>query len=66
MNWGNLSLQVTLEGVKVKIQEDPTLSKSQVSLHCLVRTLKCECRGFLLELQSPIPRAQNGSNTVPT
>ena len=66
MNWGNLSLQVTLEGVKVKIQDDPTLSKSQVSLHCLVRTLKCECRGFLLELQSPIPRAQNGSNTVPT
>ena len=49
MNWGNLSLQVNLGGVKVKIKGDPTLSNSQVSLHCLVRTLKCECQAVLLE-----------------
>ena len=55
MNWGNLCLQVTLEGAKVKIHGDPTLSKSQVSLHSLVRTLKRERHGVLLELQSAIP-----------
>ena len=51
MNWGNLCLQVTLGGVKVKIQGDPTLSKSQVSLNNLVRTLKREGQGILVELQ---------------
>ena len=38
--------------VKVKIQGDPTLSKSQVSFHCLARTLRQERQGLLLELQA--------------
>ena len=50
MNWGNLCLQVTLGGVKVKIQGDSTLSKSQVSLNSLVRILKRERQGILVEL----------------
>ena len=42
MNWRNFCLQVTLEWAKVMIQGDPTMSKSQVSLHSLVCTLKWE------------------------
>ena len=49
MKWGNLCLQVTLGGVKVKIQ--PALSNSQVSLNSLVRTMKREVQGILVELQ---------------
>ena len=66
MNWGNLCLQVTLERAKVKIQGDPTLSKSQVSLHSLVHTLKRERQDILLELQSAIPGAQLEPDSVPT
>ena len=66
MNWGNLCLQVTLEGSKVQIQGNPTLSKSQVSLHSLICSLKRERQGVLLELQSSIPRAQLEPDLVPT
>ena len=51
MNWGNLCLQVIFYGIKVKIIGDPTLSRSQVSLNNLVRTLKREGHDILLELQ---------------
>ena len=46
MNWGNLCLQFISNGLKVKIQGDPTLSRSQVSLNNLVRTLKREGRAY--------------------
>ena len=40
MSWGNLSLRVTLDGHKVTIQGDPTLSRAQVSPNSMARTLK--------------------------
>ena len=42
MNWGNLCLQVEMEGQKVMIQGDPRLSRAQVSLHNMVRFIKKE------------------------
>ena len=52
MNWGNLCLQITVGRTQVKIQGDPTLFKSQVSLHSLVRALKRGKQGILLELKT--------------
>ena len=52
MNWGNLCLQITMGRTQVKIQGYSTLSKSQVSLHSLVRALKREKQGILLELKT--------------
>ena len=52
MNWGNLCLQFIYDGIKVKIQGEPTLSRSRVSLNNLLRTLKREGQGILLELQT--------------
>ena len=63
MNWGNLCLQVTLGGVKVKIQGDPALSKSQVSLNILVRTLKREGQGILVELQTMTTESETPATT---
>ena len=42
MNWGNLCLYVEMEGRKVTIQGDLTLSRAQVSLHSMVRIIKKE------------------------
>lgn len=50
MNWGKLSLQVTLGGCKVKLQGDPSLCHSQVSLHSMRRTIQHEGQGLYLEL----------------
>ena len=55
MNSGNLYLHITVGGTKVRIQGDLALSKSQVSLHNLVQTLKRERRGILLELRPVKP-----------
>ena len=68
MNWGNLCLQVTLGGGKVKIQGDPTLSKSQVSLNSLVRTLKREGQGILVlvELQTMTTESETPATTTLT
>ena len=52
MNWGNLCLQIIVGRIRVKIQGDLTISKSQVSLHSLVRALKRGKQGILLELKT--------------
>ena len=52
MNWENLCLQITVGRTQVKIQRDPTLSKSQVSLHSLVQALKRQKQGILLVLKT--------------
>ena len=44
MNWGNPCLQVEMEGRKVAIQGDPTLSRAQVSLHNMARIIKKEVK----------------------
>ena len=66
MNWGNLCLQVTVDGVLVKIQGDLTLSKLQVSLHSLIRTLKRERHGILLELQLDVVEGKNEVDSITT
>lgn len=50
MNWGNLSLMVTIGGCKVKIQGDLTLCHSKTTLNSMLRTIHEEGQGILLEL----------------
>ncbi|XP_010270441.1 PREDICTED: uncharacterized protein LOC104606771 [Nelumbo nucifera] len=51
MNWGNMSMKLNLGGVQVKLQGDPSLCSSQVSLHAMMRNLQHEGQGVLLELK---------------
>ena len=66
MTWGNLCLQFTVDGVLVKIQGDPTLSKLQASLHSLIHTLKRERQGILLELQLDVAEGKNEADLIST
>ena len=63
MNWGNLCLQITVGRTQAKIQGDSTLSKSQVSLHSLVRALKKEKQGILLKLKTMTAADKEEMNT---
>ncbi|XP_019054932.1 PREDICTED: uncharacterized protein LOC109115387 [Nelumbo nucifera] len=51
MNWGNMSMKLNLGGVRVKLQGDPSLCSSQVSLHAMMHNLQHEGQGVLLELK---------------
>lgn len=46
INWGQLSLQVTVDGRLVKLQGDPSLYHTQMSLNSLQRVVKRGVQGL--------------------
>lgn len=49
-NWKTQTLQFTLNGQLVKIQGEPSLTRTQVSLKARLRTLRKEKQGYVIEL----------------
>ena len=53
-----------MEGRKVTIQGDPTLSRAQVSLHSMVRIIKKEGQGIMLQLQSSMAKGKGRATLI--
>ena len=50
MNWKNLTMRFTLGGVAMILQGDPSLCRSLISLKAIIKAIKGEGEGILLEL----------------
>ena len=49
MNWGAMTMRFNLGNIRVWLQRDPSLYKTQVSLRSMVRTIQQEGQGILLD-----------------
>lgn len=51
VNWNELTMEFEVNGTKVVIRGDPTLTKAEVSLKMMAKTWSSTDQGFLVELQ---------------